>query len=175
MTAKIELPGLGRLAQVLDGQRFDKVIAKAAVRAVTMVQQVTPAKFFHQMVKSWKVIQTFPGSRTIINTYQTAARNGQRYLIADMVEYGTKNEGSGFIYPTPPKKRLFIPLTARAAMAYQTGSRRNLKYGVDYVLAVKAHGIKPRWFVRDVTPAVNDMVVGMLTAFLKDEVARAGL
>ena len=172
-SVKVEMPGLGRLAQVFSLKQFDRTIGNCAVRAKAMLQQVTPARFFHQMVKKWEIQTPGEGYRVIINTYQTSG-GSRTYLIADLVESGTKNEGTGYIYPTPPKKKLFIPLTAKAVMAYSTRSKRKLVYGVDYVLASKARGIKPRWFVRGEVPKINDMVVSQLVSFIRSQLAQLG-
>lgn len=129
----------------------DQIVDRIALQTLASVVRATPKKWFGQVRRSWQIKKPHLGFRIVQNENP----------IMRFLEHGTANKGTGYIYPKRAKA-LFIPLTRKAATAPKSGGKRafltvrsgvskskTLVYGVDYVLAKRVRGIKPRYIVRD--------------------------
>lgn len=110
-----------------------KVIADEA-HAEAVVK--TPKRYTGNTKHGWQVVSRGSAGWVLRNNYKA-----MRYL-----ELGTKSHG--------PKRarRLFVPLNARSFKAGPKGvfrDKRNYRFGVDYVLALRVRGIKPHYILRD--------------------------
>lgn len=145
-------PAMSQLRAALQPERIDHIIREEAIRTHAEVVRSTPIKWTGELRRRWQIKQRGLADWVVEN----ASR------IMGYLEYGTANEGTGYIYPKRAKA-LFIPLTRKAAMADRSffgvlskgievrgGKRKGKAYanflerGVDYVLAMRVRGIKPR-------------------------------
>lgn len=155
ITAKTEkaLKVLEKLQAGLTAASVDAVVENVAVRSLARLIEKTPKKWFGQVRRGWLMQKPRAGVRYLVNPNK----------IMGYLERGTANEGRGYIYPVKAKA-LFIPLSRRAVGAtagvfgvvpggrslIQKMSRtrgRSLIWGVDYILAKRVRGIKPRRIV----------------------------
>lgn len=111
---------------------------KTAAQVLALMVEATPKKWFGAVRAGWQIENMGYGVRRVFNDRPKAA-NGVPIIV--FLEHGTANEGQGFIYPVRARA-LYIPLK-RTAITY----RKGLKFGVDYVLAKRVRGIKPRRIV----------------------------
>lgn len=145
---------LSRLEEIGSPEFQDKIVAAEAAETLSELIEATPKKWFGQVRGAWHIQKPAAGMRVV--------RNDNRVMF--FLEHGTNDHG--------PKtaKALFIPLTRRAAVANKQGRASGgsfggghisltretvrkgekkhrssvLEYGVDYVLAKRVRGIKPR-------------------------------
>lgn len=127
----------------LTPEKIDPIVERVAFQALAGLVAASPKRWFGQIRSGWEVKKPFEGARTLDIPESKVGVGGQKVRdIARFVDQGTANNGSGFIYPVKAK-RLYIPLTRRAAGGWHAGLQR----GVDYVLALRVRGIKGRNFI----------------------------
>jgi hypothetical protein len=148
---------ISRLELGLQPDQIDAVVGKVAVQTHEHVVKATPKAFFGQVRKAWQIATPEPGARVVFNDNK----------VMGFLEHGTVAHGP------VTKKAMFIPLTLKAALAYANAAgfeparnqklrvftprvnrggqkmnvARDLKYGVDYVLATWVKGIRPHFIV----------------------------
>lgn len=127
MTQKID-----RLKRSLQPPALTAVLERVAFETLAHVVAATPKKWTGQVRRSWHVLRPNPHLRTVTNPNK----------IMRWLEYGTAGGGTGFVYPVKAKA-LYIPLVRRAMY----GWKPSFKFGVDYVLARRVRGIRPRGIV----------------------------
>jgi hypothetical protein len=155
-----------KIRAAFSGGAQDATVRKAAEIWRGRMIRRTPKRWTGQLRRSWQVQRLAPGVHELTNTSKVML----------FLEKGTKAHG--------PKtaKRLFIPLTRKAAMAGPRGVIYALKqwslnktFGasnakkkppfvmfVDYVWAKRVRGIKARWIVRSARPqAANTLRILM--------------
>jgi hypothetical protein len=145
---------LQRLELAVSDASFDKPIDKAGNRALREIVLKTPKKWTGETRKSWQLRKPYAGTRILFNASK----------IMSFLEGGTGLSTGGYIYPRF-KKRLFVPLTRRAALA-APGSK--LKYGTDYVLAKRVKGIQAKHIVENFKPRAQEILHEEMSAFLKE-------
>lgn len=168
---------LSQLQQALTPRAMDAVMRTEATRTLGDLVRATPRRWTGDTRRAWKIVNPGPAQYTVENPSR----------VMSYLEYGTANQGTGYIYPVRAKA-LFIPLTRRAAMMDRSSGGRGIRrggqfnerigsgkktrfrvrivekggyavyqrtktgifkqsllvYGVDYVLAKRVRGIKPR-------------------------------
>jgi hypothetical protein len=141
------LKKLKRLRKALTPEAQNMILRKSAEIWHARMVMATPKRWTGQTRKMWRVVP-MPSSRgsgwTVVNTSKVMV----------FLEQGTRAHG-------PKKaKRLFVPLTRRAAMAgpqvvvaeliAAREAKRRPKYrvGKDFVFAKRVRGIRGIWIVR---------------------------
>lgn len=169
----------GRVRAAFSGSAQDAPIKQAAHIWHGRMVRRTPKRWTGQTRRGWKVNKIGKGSYELTNTPVTPNKPNVMLFL----EAGTKAHG-------PKKaKRLFIPLTRRAAMAGPRGVvyalkqwRLNQTFGAtdakkkppfimfhDFVWAKWVRGIKPRWIVRKSRP----QAMNTLRILMREYVTRA--
>jgi hypothetical protein len=105
------------------------------------------------------------GVRVVSN--DVTASNGAPIML--FLEEGTANNGTGFIFPKKAKK-LFVPLTRRAAGGWHAG----LKYGKDYVLKLKVRGMKGQHIVANERPKAIQRLKDGFKGLIQDVLRKEG-
>jgi hypothetical protein len=104
-----------------------RVVTKVAMWTLGELIKATPKRWTGQTRRGWQAIKTGVG-------YQVT--NNNKVML--FLEAGTRAHG-------PKKaKHLFIPLNRRAAL----GTRKNLVFGVDFILTKRVKGIKAKNIVK---------------------------
>lgn len=156
---------LERLRTALSPQGIDPIVERVALKTHRSLVEGTQrsigvaVKWPHPRWRlampenQWKVEKPNPGKRVVINRNEVMAH----------LEYGTANDGQGYIRPKN-KKFLFIPLTQRAAAigTYQKG----MEWGVDYILKKQVRGSQGKHVVRDQTPKTQAMLRAEVLRYL---------
>lgn len=145
-----------RLQSLRDGltpEAIDPVIDQVGLKVFADVVQNTPKRWFGQVRAGWTIQKPAPGARTILN----------RNKVMKFLEFGTADEGRGFIVPKV-KKYLYIPLTRAAAAGWQAG----MKFGVDFILKKQVRGIAPRRIVA----AARERARSLLKTTMKAHIRR---
>lgn len=153
--------GLAKLEKIqllVANESFDQPVERTAFRAQRDLVSNTPKRWTGITRRSWGITKPGPGQRLI--------RNSSKVMI--FLEEGTGNAGTptshgGYIYPKT-KRYLFIPLNARAALQ---GWLPGMKFGVDYVLAKRARGIKAMKIVAKYRPIAQQNLKNEVRAFLQ--------
>lgn len=167
---------LKKLRNALTVSAQHSVVRKAADIWHQRLTQRTPRRWTGNTAKAWKVVELPSGEVAVTNPTKAML-----YL-----ERGTKAHG-------PRKaKRLFIPLTRKAAQAgargvmsankaasnaalwasYGTGKKKKIKlpfiYGKDYVFAKRVKGIKAMWIVRNSRGEARVTYRLLMTKYIRD-------
>jgi hypothetical protein len=153
---------LRRIARALTPHEQDLVMRRVAWIWHSRMVLRTPKRWTGSTRQAWKVQPLTQGAQRgyrIVN-----ASKVMRYL-----EQGTRAHG-----PTNAK-RLFIPLTRRAAeagprgvlAAVSGGGRRRFVYGRDYVFAKRVRGITAMWIVRDALPFMRATARQAMVQFIQ--------
>lgn len=160
------LKKLKRLRKALTPQVQDSILQKSAYLWHARMVMATPKRWTGQTRKMWRVIP-MPSSRgsgwTVVNTSKVMV----------FLERGTKAHG--------PKnaKRLFVPLTRRAAMAgprvvvaeliaaRQAKRRPKYRVGKDFVFAKRVRGIRAMWIIRHALPFMRTTTKMAMRQFIQ--------
>jgi hypothetical protein len=130
------VPGLNarvnRLKAALQPPAITPVLERVAQETFAHIVPATPKKWTGQVRRSWRVLRPSAVLRYVSNDNK----------IMRWLEFGTANGGTGYIYPRR-KKVLFIPKTKKASYGWKPG----MKFGVDFILAARVRGIRPRGIV----------------------------
>lgn len=105
-----------RLEQALHPSQLDRVVDRVALETHKSVVEKTPKRFFGQVRKAWQIAAPAEGVRSVFNPHKA-----MRFLEEGTVAHGPVT-----------KRALFIPMTARAAIAYANATGfegANLKRG----------------------------------------------
>jgi len=109
------------------------------------------------------IVKLEKGVRKIENTATITTFSGDRVRILTLLYYGTGIYGESGSAITPiVAKRLYVPLTRRAAFGWSSG----LVWGKDYVLAKSVKGVRPTSETK-----VVDKVSGRVDSIIQDEIA----
>lgn len=140
------------LQEGLQPARYDRIVEKAAFQSLAELVQASPKKWFGQIQKGWQVTKPEDGSRIIDIPQENKSASGTSVRdITRFVNFGTANNGEGWIVPVK-KKILYIPLNPKAAAGWnpslvlQRVVNGELIRG-DYLLVPRVHGIKGRHFI----------------------------
>jgi hypothetical protein len=135
---------MDNIAKGLSPAKIDPLVERVALESLAELIKESPKRWFGQIRSGWRVTTPAPGARIIEIPEDLRSASGKTSVadITRMVNFGTANDGQGFIYPREAKA-LYIPLTRRAA----AGFRQGLVYGTDYILRPRVHGIRGRHFV----------------------------
>lgn len=144
---------LGRLQAALTPEATDHVVERVAVETWRSVADATPKGFTGMLRRGWRIVKPRVGERHVVNDMP----------VMIYIERGTADEGRGWIYPRV-KKALYIPLTRFAAI---NGWSSALKIGVDYILRIRVHGIRPRWIVRAETAKARTRMLEAAKAHIR--------
>jgi hypothetical protein len=133
-----------RIAKGMTPEKIDPHVERVALQSMAELIKESPKRWFGQIRSGWRITTPTPGARIIEIPEDLRSANGKTSVadIARMVNFGTMNDGQGFIFPREAKA-LYIPLTRRAA----AGWREGLVYGTDYILRKRARGIRGRHFI----------------------------
>lgn len=167
---------LRKLKAALTPSAQHGVVRKAADLWRTRLTLRTPRRWTGNTAQGWRVVE-LPGGEVAVNNPTKA----MLYL-----EKGTKAHG-------PRKaKRLFIPLTRKAAQAgakgvmaqnraasnaalwasYGQNKKKKIKlpfvYGVDYIFAKRVKGIKAMWIVRNSRGEARVTYRLLMTKYIRD-------
>lgn len=124
-------------------EQTETVLERAAVRVLREVVERTPKRWFGQVRRSWQIVRE-KNCRLIKNPHK----------VMGYLEFGTADEGRGFIYPQN-KKALYIPFNRKASFGWS----EELQKDEDYILRKRVHGIKPRRIVERLLPWVDQVLV----------------
>lgn len=141
---------LAILETLMSEEQRDTMVEGVAEQTRASLVQDTPKRWFGQAQKGWQVIKTGPAERTVLN--DATVSNGAPLML--LLEEGTANNGTGYIYPKE-KKNLYIPLKA-IAVKWHNG----LKYGVDYILRKRVKGQKGQHIVANERPRAAARLLG---------------
>lgn len=145
------------IKRALSPESVDATIARAAARVLREVVERTPKRWFGQVRRSWQMVKgEKPGQWVVRNPHKV-----MRYL-----EFGTANEGTGFIYPKRARA-LYIPLNRKASFGWNA----DLEYGEDYILRRRVRGIKPRRIVARMRPFVESALLYEMRATIRNAIA----
>lgn len=149
------------IAKALTPEAQARVLQKVAWVWQSRFVLRTPKRWTGSTRQGWTVVQVQNGYRVV-----------NRMKVMAWLERGTRAHG-------PKKaKRLFIPLTKRAANAgprvvvaeLQAAARQNRRpkfiIGRDFIFAKRVKGIKGMWIVRDAAPFMRSTVNLALRQFL---------
>jgi hypothetical protein len=142
ITAKTEAAkGMVKALQSgFDPRGIDRIVEVVSLRSMTRLVHATPKKWTGALRRAWKLERPRMGVRWLVN----------RFKVMTFIEHGTANEGTGYIYPKH-KRVLYLPLNKNAALGWS----QDLVRGVDFILAARVRGIKPRHIARDEQKVVN--------------------
>lgn len=161
------LKKLKKLRKALTPAVQDSILQKSAHLWHARMVLATPKRWTGQTAKSWRVVPA-PSTRgsgwTVVNT--------SRVMV--FLERGTRAHG-----PKPPNKRLFVPLTRRAAMAgprvvvaeliaaRQAKRRPKYRVGRDFVFAKRVRGIRAMWIIRHALPFMRTTTKMAMRQFIQ--------
>jgi hypothetical protein len=136
ITAKTEAAkGMVKALQSgFDPRGVERIVEAVALRSFTRLVRATPKKWTGALRRAWRMERPSAGVRWLVN----------RYKVMTFIEHGTANAGTGYIYPKV-KRVLYIPLNKNAALGWNA----SLVRGVDFALAKRVRGIKPRHIAED--------------------------
>lgn len=158
ITAQSEISqgALAQLAQALE-REASLALDRAAARVLREVVERTPKRWFGQVRRSWQIVKE-DQKRLIENPHK----------VMGYLEYGTANEGTGYIVPKV-KKALYIPLNRRASFGWAAGQndKHGIEYGQDYILRKRVHGIKPRRIAAGMKPFAEQALSEEMHAAVK--------
>lgn len=129
---------------------FDKDMKSAAIQCDRGLKINTP-KDTGQVAQAWYIKKQGLSDYEVINDKTT---EDGKYSIIDILEDGRKE-----VRPKKAKS-LYIPLT-RKGQGKKLGAPipKNLKYGIDYIFAMKSKKVDGKYFVRDVMKRVSSELV----------------
>jgi hypothetical protein len=146
--------------------QLDRMVERVAFETEAELKKATPKKWFGQVRAGWKTSKPSLGVRVVSN--DVTASNGAPIML--FLEEGTANNGTGFIFPKKAKK-LFVPLTRRAAGGWHAG----LKYGKDYVLKLKVRGMKGQHIVANERPKAIQRLKDGFKGLIQDVLRKEGV
>lgn len=136
---------LKRLRSGIEGAGGRGVIARTAFWTHVQLVKKTPMRWTGMVRRSWQV-----------------ARTGNSYIITNVNKVMVFLEGGTKAHGATGGKRLFIPLTKKAAFG---GGK--LKYGSDYVLAKRVKGIKALHIVANQVPETRERLYHEMYLYIK--------
>ena len=147
---------LARVGRSVTPAQVDRVVDRVALKSLARLVRDTPKKWTGNTRRAWTIKSPREGVRQVQN-----ASKVMRFL-----EFGTANEGTGWIYPVV-KKALYIPLTARAAHG---GWNPSLIRGTDFILRLRVRGIKPRRIAQKEEKVAKAELLADATAMIRKAV-----
>lgn len=120
------------------------VLQRAAARVLREVVERTPKRWFGQVRRSWQIVTKDDQTVAVQNPHK----------VMGYLEFGTANEGTGFIYPKRAKA-LYIPLNRRASFKWTP----ELEEDVDYVVRKRVRGIRPRRIAQGMRQFAEDALI----------------
>lgn len=152
-----------RIQQGLTPEGIDPIVEKVALKSLAGLVAASPKRWFGQIRSGWTIIKPGPGIRQITIPEKLKGPTGVSVAdIARFVNFGTADNGTGFIFPKNAR-RLYIPLMRRAAAGWQPG----FIYGSDYVLALKVRGIQGRHFIEPEQAKAQQLMRDEFTTYIR--------